>query len=106
VDWATREATAVAWFYQDSGELRGQWDDRTRWFSPILQDVKNNGYGPDGQGLIPNGDHTGGRAHPAPYPMRAGDKLAGADPSTLARVDVRNDGAIPPVPHTSLLRGA
>jgi hypothetical protein len=56
---------------------------------------------------------TGSGADPASYPMGTGALSPGvrrpgreADHSSLSNAEVKNNGAIPPLPHTSLRRGA
>jgi hypothetical protein len=55
---------------------------------------------------------TGPGAHPASYPMGAGGSFLGKQPGCEAdilppsSVDVKNSGAIPPLPYTSYGHGA
>jgi hypothetical protein len=56
---------------------------------------------------------TGSVVHPASYPMGArnsflGGKAAGGEPdrSPPSNAEVKNGGAIPPLPHTSSCRSA
>jgi hypothetical protein len=61
----------------------------------------------DGRGSISDRGKTGSSADPAVYPMGTVGCLPEdeADHSRAASVEVKNDGAIPPLPDTSSYRG-